>query len=104
MSPEKVFGGDQVTFTAMITNAGVGDATGVRVRFLLDGVTLGSDRTIVTLPAGGSATVTAVWSAKHQTGPHTIEVRADPDNAIAEPDETNNRAVKTFTVQGGKVQ
>ena len=105
LSPERVSGGSAVTFTAAIANTGAGDAASVRVRFLVDGVPVGTDRTIATLAGGATATVTSdSWIAKRQSGFHTIEVRVDPDQAIAEVRETNNTATKTFFVQGNKLQ
>jgi hypothetical protein len=79
-----------VAFSVTIANAGTGEASGIRVRFVVDGVTLGTDRTIATFGAGASVAVTSeAWSAKHRMGLHTVEVRVDPDNAIAESNETN---------------
>jgi hypothetical protein len=105
LSPERVFGGDLVTFSATVANTGAGDAASVRVRFLVDGVAVGQDRTIAHLATGATTTVTsAPWLAKRQTGRHTIEVRVDPDRAITEASETNNTATRTFFVQGNKLQ
>ena len=102
-SPEKVSGTDQVTFSATIANAGAAEARSVVVRFLVDGVVLGTDATIGTLAAGGTANVSsAAWSAKRRNGQHTVEVRIDPTNTIEESNEANNNASGTFSVPGGK--
>ena len=105
MSTVKARGADQATFSARIANAGLGAARGVGVRFVVDGAQLGAEQTIAELAAGGSATVTsAAWSAKQQSGNHTVQVVVDPGGAIAEADETNNAATRTFFVEGNKIQ
>jgi len=104
LSSSKLTGGDPLTFTAVITNAAAGVASNVAVRFLVDGAPLGAEQSIAQLAGGASRTLTAQWSAKDQNGTHTVEVAVDPANTIPELDETNNRATKTFAVQGGKVQ
>ena len=96
--------GAPLTFTAVITNAASGNAANVAVRFLVDGKAFGADQTIASLAGSASRTLTAQWSATGQNGPHTVEVRVDPANTVAELSETNNTATKAFTVQGGKVQ
>ena len=74
------------------------------MRFLVDGAPLGAEQSIAQLAGGASRTLTAQWSAKDQNGTHTVEVAVDPANTIPELDETNNRATKTFAIQGGKLQ
>jgi len=96
LSPERVAGGDVVTFTATIANTGAGDAADVRVRFLVDGAPVGDDRMIARVAAGATATVTsASWLAKRQTGLHSVEVRVL---------ETDAAATRPFVVQGNKLQ
>jgi glycerophosphoryl diester phosphodiesterase len=69
ISPEKVTAADQVTFSATIANVGGAEAANVAVRFLVDGAVVGTDRTIGTLAAGATATVTSdSWSAKRARG------------------------------------
>ncbi len=105
VATQRVNGADSVTFSARVSNAGDGDAAGVTVRFLLDGALLGPDQTIANLAAGGAATVTSIaWSAKHQTGDHTIRAVVDPGNSVAESDEGNNAATSTFVVRGNKIR
>jgi hypothetical protein len=105
-SAQKVSGGDQVTFSASIENAGLGAAAASAVRFLVDGVQVGADRTLGALGAGARATVTSeAWNAKHQaTGNHTVEVVVDPAGAVAETDEANNRLTGTVYVEGNKIR
>ena len=73
------------------------------MRFLVDGTVVG-EPSIAQRAGGESATVSAAWSAKRQNGIHTLEVRIDPANTIAELSETNNTGTRTFTVFGSKVQ
>ncbi len=54
--------------------------------------------------AGGSATASVVWNTKRLKGERTIAVTADPAQAIAESDESNNSASRVVTVRGNKVQ
>jgi CARDB len=85
----KTDAGDSVTFTAGVANLGPGNAKNVVVRFYADGST---------------ATASSdVWSAVHRDGQHTVKVVVDPANAIAETNETNNAATKTFQVEGGRL-
>ena len=95
---------DQTTITATVRNLGSVAASGVAVRFTDNGAQIGSVQTIATIPAGGSATASAVWGTKGLKGERTIVVTADPANAIAESDEANNTAARTVTVRGNKVQ
>jgi len=74
------------------------------VRFLVDGTPLGADQVIGDLAGGASRTLTAQWAGTAQNGPHTVEVRVDPANRIAELNEANNTRTKTFAIQGGKIQ
>jgi hypothetical protein len=100
-----VLAGSRVTFSAVVTNVGGGPASSFGVRFLVDGVQLGVDQTVAQLDSGAAATVTASkpWDVKRGS-PHTVEVRVDPGNAVAESDESNNTARRTFTVVGNKLQ
>ena len=105
MSRKQVNGSDQVTFSAVATNTGNAEASAVVVRFLVDGERLGADQTIASLAANASLNVaSAVWSARHQGGSHTVQVVLDPAGAIAEASESNNSATATFVVQGNKIR
>jgi glycerophosphoryl diester phosphodiesterase len=104
LSPAKVTAGGDVTFSAAVSNVGTGAAQEIGVRFLVDGVTVGTDRTIATLAPGASITVTSdKWSAKHRLGQHSVEVRVDSANAIVESNEMNNSATQAFAVPGAKL-
>jgi hypothetical protein len=97
-------GGDAVTFTARVANLGEASAASVVVRFVVDGVQLGADRTIAQLAGGSSASVSSsVWSASHADGQHTAKVLVDPANTVSESNEANNSSTLTFRVKGGRV-
>jgi len=100
VSPAVLFQGSTATFSALVTNAAPDGAAGVKVRFLVDGMPIG-EQTIAQLAAGSSATVSAQWSAT--PGMHTVEVRLDPDDAIAELNEANNAAAQAFEVRNDLV-
>jgi hypothetical protein len=100
---EKVTGGDRVTFVATVHNTGTAAASGVKVRFFVDGAEIKTP-TIAQIAPGAFARASAAWDAKGRTGDHTVTVTADPTNAIAEVAEDNNSASKIFTVKGNKVQ
>ncbi len=102
-SPEKVRGDKQVTITATVRNVGRVGASGVAVRFSVDGVEVGR-RTIASIPAGASATALVSWSTKHRDGEHTATVTADPANEIDEENEANNEASRSFVVHGNQVR
>ncbi|MFA6244217.1 MAG: M56 family metallopeptidase [Candidatus Hydrogenedentales bacterium] len=51
------------------------------------------------VPAGGKATEAISWAAN--PGTYTIYAQIDPENAIAESDEANNRVKQEVTVAGG---
>ena len=105
LSKNRVNGGDQVTFSALASNVGSADAASVVVRFLVDGVPLGADRTIASLAPNASVEVSSpAWSAKHQTGQHTVQVLLDPRNSIKELSESNNSTSATFRVEGNKLR
>jgi hypothetical protein len=90
------------TMTVNVANKGNSGASNVKVRFYAGGpvgprVQVGSDTTIssVAMRWGGSQKVT--WSGALPGGVSTLVFYAvvDPDNAIVEPDKTNNTAIFT---------
>ena len=103
LSVTKGKSGDAVTVSAKVANLGEASASTVVVRFLLDGVQLGAERTIAKLAGGASVVVSSdVWSAARQDGQHTVQV-LDPANSVTESNEANNTAALTFRVKGGRV-
>jgi len=100
VSPAVLFQGSTTTFSALVTNAAPDGAAGVKVRFLVDGMPIG-EQAIAQLAAGSSATVAAQWTAT--PGMHSVEVRLDPDDAIAELNEANNTAAQAFEVRNDLV-
>jgi uncharacterized repeat protein (TIGR01451 family) len=104
LSSAKAKGGDLVTFTVQVANLGEAAAANVRVRFVVDGVQVGAERTIAQLAGGASAAVSSdTWSASHRDGQHTVQVLVDPANSVVESNEANNTAAATFGVKGGRV-
>lgn len=95
-------GNDQV-LAVSVHNAGSSSATGVKVRFAVDGVQVGTDQSIGQILAGETGRAAVVWDTHGANGTHTITVTADPANAIAEKDESNNAASRQAAVQGSKV-
>jgi uncharacterized repeat protein (TIGR01451 family) len=104
LSAVKAKGGDVVTFTAAVTNLGEATAGDVVVRFLLDGVQVGTEKRIAQLAGGAGASVSSdTWSASRADGQHTVKVVVDPANSVAESNEVNNAATSTFRVKGGRI-
>jgi subtilase family serine protease len=95
-------GNDQV-IVAVVHNLGTAAAANVKVSFAVDGAQVGSVQTIASIGSGGTGRASVTWDTHGQNGTHTISVTADPANAIAESDESNNTGSKQVTVQGSKV-
>ena len=92
--------GDAVTITAIARNRGETAEGNVTVDFYDGDPTAGGSlinkQTVLSIDPGGSSYVQV--SSSLQVGEHTIYVILDKDNSVAESDETNNAATKTFTV------
>ncbi len=112
---------DRVEITALVTNSGSTRAENVKVRFFdgdpaKGGRQIGEDFTVTSVGPGETAKVSTSWNAlQYQpdagTGVsigsgiehkaylrNTIYVIADPDNELAETDETNNRTSRPLVV------
>jgi ribosomal protein L37AE/L43A len=94
--------GETVTITAVVNNLGGLSASNIPVVFYngdpdKGGVQIGSTK-IDDLLAHRNATAQIAWVAA--SGPKAIFVRVDPDNAIAELDETNNGASAPVVISG----
>jgi len=96
--------GDKVTVKATVTNAGAVAADASSTSFELDGQAMaGSPVATSTIAAGESDVVTLSWDTRGLSGDHTITVRADAGDAVAESDETNNASTLDVSVKGNKV-
>ena len=101
-SPSSPTAGDLVTVTVVVKNDGPVNAGKVEVRFLdaSNGTPapIGDLQVIPSIPSGSSGTVYVVYDTSGKEGERTIRVVADPNNLIAETDETDNQADATLTV------
>jgi hypothetical protein len=91
-----------VEVTAIIRNAGDRPATGVSVSFLDQSYHVGDMQNIriftnLTVPANGQLRLGARWVPQVE-GARDIAVVVDPDNKVAEGNETNNMAERTVPV------
>jgi hypothetical protein len=100
---EKAGSGPRVTLVATVANKGSLAATNVKVRFTVDGQQVGNVQTIPTIAVGSFGRATVQWDTRGANGSHAVVVTADPANAIAESNESNNSTSRTLTVQGSKV-
>ncbi len=92
--------GDNVQISVRVNNTGGRSVEDALVR-LLDGPErtgemIGEDT--IRVPAGSSGIASFIWVAN--PGIHAITAIADPDNEIAESDESNNGAERPLTVLG----
>jgi uncharacterized membrane protein len=90
---------DAVTVTAFVKNTGTKGVSGVTVRFsdIYDNDTVWTADRAVNVSAGGSAGATVTWTAAGG-GRHAMHVEVDPQNAVEEITEDNNRASKEISV------
>jgi hypothetical protein len=89
--------GDTVTATAIVKNAGYVDVSSCEVS-LTPGNLAASTKTTGTISAGGTASVVFTFTipAGTPSGGMMLTAVADPNNKIAETDETNNS--KAYTI------
>ena len=99
LTPAQLQPNQPATLTITVRNNGKGDAANV-VYDIFDVAGATQTRlqrgTIASLPLNSSALASA--SISLTGGAHTIRVVVDPDNAVAESNETNNTANKTVDV------
>jgi subtilase family serine protease len=93
--PSEVAAGDEVTFTATLSNRGGGNAEASSAVFYLDSRIIGSLE-FAPLAAGEEETASLTWTA--EGGPHFISLVADNLKKIAESDEENNRYTANLDV------
>ncbi|MCY2954352.1 MAG: PKD domain-containing protein [Planctomycetota bacterium] len=88
-TPQSITDGQPVTFTATVSNVGLGIVErAFHLRFELDGTTIGSAGIPAGLAAGSPTTASISWQVI--PGQHAIRVVADDLAAVEESDETNN--------------
>jgi subtilase family serine protease len=101
-SPPSPTEGDEVTITATVLNAGATVAEDVEIQFMdaSDGipVPVGELQTIASLAPGSSALAQIRYATEGKAGSRRIQVMADPHNFIAEANESDNQASRSFTV------
>ncbi len=101
--PESPVEGRDATISAKVLNRGNANAVGFVVRFL--DVTervpqpVGGPQRIALLGANDSATVSVTYETQGKAGERKIRIVADPEDAVKESDEENNRAEKTVRVR-----
>jgi hypothetical protein len=93
ISPASPKTGETITITATVKNVGAADASNLKVTFTVDGAGAG-ERTVTTLAAGGSATVTATWTSQTD-GAKNFRAEA---KVTGDSDATNDAMTKTFTI------
>ena len=103
-SPASPVEGSEVTISVTVLNEGPLDANMVEVMFadVTDGngsgTPIGSLQTIDHIPSGGSGTAQVTYDTTGKVGDRNIQVTADPNNQIAETDETDNQAETTLSI------
>ena len=97
--------GRDLTVSAQVRNQGTTDAFSVVVRFSIDdpGGAIDLASRAVDLPAGGTATVSAVWRTSRALNASPLVVDIDPANAFPESSETNNRTAIPLTVSSSSL-
>ncbi|HRW10837.1 MAG TPA: CARDB domain-containing protein, partial [Caldilineaceae bacterium] len=100
--------GEPVTMTVNVLNQGTVDAEDVLIRVMdvTDGASelLGEQLITGTLPVGEGTEISMTLSTEDREGTRSIQVTADPDNAIEESNEDDNQATKTLTVRAASAE
>ncbi|WP_041245589.1 CARDB domain-containing protein [Geotalea uraniireducens] len=91
VSPNSPTVGDSLTVTAIVANIGLEAATGVVVRLLDNGASIG-EQTIPTINPGATVPATFAIAPLAAVGEHVLTVAIDPANTINEVSKTNNSA------------
>lgn len=101
--PAKPQDGALVTVVATVLNNGAAPATDVVVR--IEDVTgspallIGTPRLVDSVLPGETTTVQVTYDTTGKTGDRKIQLTLDPNNTVAETDETDNVAVATLKVE-----
>ncbi len=101
--PGELTTGDSVRVTLRVGNWGVLPDRSVDVVLVdrnLDSAAVDTLFTAALPPFGTRDSVTVLWRLKHRGGRHVLEAVVDPNDAILEGDESNNRAVVEVDVLG----
>jgi hypothetical protein len=92
--PEEISEEDEVAVEATVHNNGKQDAENFPVELLIDG----SQEAVNQLSVAGESAVKTQFSWIATYGDHTITIKADSTNLIAESDEANNQASRSIFV------
>ncbi len=95
INPAELMVGQNVSFTAVISNLGSANATDVNVTFYLDGGVL-AYRSIAEIGPTETVSTSITWLAS--LGAHELSIVIDPHHLVEERNTTNNVASKSFTV------
>ncbi|MCB1033077.1 MAG: hypothetical protein KDD47_04500, partial [Acidobacteria bacterium] len=106
LSPRFPRPGEPVTLTVTVTNLGEQGATDVLVRVwdgdpATGGTPVGGDQVIPSVPGNGNGQAVFSWTFDGAGEPRPIVAIADPDGAVREQNESNNRADLDVAVQDG---
>ncbi len=100
--PPYPIAGERMAVNAVVWNPSQMDISNVDVAVYiwnaLNQLELLKSETIPVITAGSSAVVTGTWNSTGKTGDNRLVVVVDPNDVIAESDETNNMAIKDFSV------
>jgi len=88
--------GDMVSVSVIVANQGSGASVGFMVRLYVDGAPVKAT-TLPGLAAGASSAVSFPWVATG--GIHQLQVVADSQHRILEPDESDNAAERLLLVR-----
>ena len=92
VSPTTINQGTSVTFKAKVRNGSSAKATSIKARFFLGDVQIG-EKTISSISANSYHSTSLTYKIPNTIyGEQLYKLVIDPDNAIAESDETNNSA------------
>ncbi|MBV7328954.1 hypothetical protein KFU94_11955 [Chloroflexi bacterium TSY] len=101
-SPSNPVEGERVRINATILNNGTTEANDVIVQFvdITDGgaVPIGQPQTISNLPVGGSGMAQVSYGRDTVAGELEIQAIVDPNNFIAEQNESDNAASRILTI------
>ncbi len=90
VTPANPAAGENITLTARLRNAGALAVANPVVRFYDGSDAILTETLPLTLAAGYTATVSGNWTMPSPTEIHMLRAIADPDDLVAETDETNN--------------